>query len=62
MQKWRPLTVDAVNVWSMKYQIVVLPRYRSHILHLGHTTPIAGHLGVRKKITTNSCDILSGPV
>ena len=48
MRKWRPPTVNADNMWSIKYQIVVPPRYRSHILHLGHTNPMAGHLGVRK--------------
>ena len=33
MRKWRPPTVNADNVWSIKYQIGVPPLYRSHILH-----------------------------
>ena len=48
MRKWRPADVPADDEWKVNYQVVVPSKYRKEILHMAHSFPLAGHLGVNK--------------
>ena len=48
MRKWRPPDALLNDEWRVKYQIVLPPQYRIHILSMAHELPMSGHLGVNK--------------
>ena len=48
MRKWRPPTAPHQDEWQVSHQIVVPSCYRSNILHLAHSLPLADHLGINK--------------
>ena len=48
MRKFRPPDVSAEDEWTIVHQIVVPQVYRAEILSLGHSHPLAGHMGIRR--------------
>ncbi len=48
MRKFRPPESKVDEDWEILHQIVVPQVYRSEVLSIGHDSPMAGHLGVRK--------------
>lgn len=49
-RRWRPPYVNTDDgVWDY-HQVVVPKGCRKELLHLAHTSPLAGHMGVRKTL------------
>ena len=48
MRKWRPCTAPSDEEWQVSHQIVVPQCFRTNVLSLAHSSPLAGHLGVNK--------------
>ena len=51
MRRWTSTTCPAGDIeWAERRQVVVPIAYREEIMRLGHDSPFAGHLGVRKTL------------
>ena len=48
MRKWRSPTAPCQDEWQVSHQIVVPSCYHNDILHLAHSSSLAGHLGINK--------------
>ena len=51
MRKFRPSDAKLDESWRIRHQIVLPQSYRDNVLSIAHDIPLAGHLGLKKRLT-----------